>query len=139
MNGWFNPDSWMDVLDHILLILGVLVTATVPTWIAARSRRDLRDVKEQVTNGHKSPLRVDLDRVLERLDALAKFVEEIQRGVSGLRTELVDEEGRRRDSVRELRSDLERNRRDCAAGIDNIHSDLEHKLFELEMRMRRDK
>ncbi|MFM8798741.1 MAG: DUF2746 domain-containing protein [Fluviibacter sp.] len=125
MDQWFNPDSWMDVVDHLLLIIGVVVTAAVPAWL---SRRDIRDVKNQVSNGHKSPMRLDLDRVLERLEALSHFVSEIGRGVHGLRTDLVDEESRRRESVKELRGDIERSRGECRAGISHI----ERRLYELE-------
>lgn len=135
MNGWFNPDDWMDVIDHLLLVLGVIGAAAVPSWFAARNHRELKDVKNQVVNGHKSPLRMDLDRVLERLEEVSSFVNEIFRGVSGLRSELVDEEARRRESVRELRTDMERNRSQIRDGIDQI----EQRLLELERRMGPDK
>lgn len=131
MDKWFNPDSWMDVADHILLIIGVVVTAAVPAWL---SRRDIRDVKNQVSNGHKSPMRLDLDRVLERLEDLSRFVNEIGRGVRGLRAELIDEEGRRRENVHELRADIERSRGECRDGIAHI----ERRLFELENRIKPD-
>ena len=128
MNGWFNPDSWMDVLDHLLLVMGVLLTVTVPTIISARSNKNIREVKEQVTNGHTSPMRLDLDRVLNRLEEMSVFILEVQRGVSGLRAELLDEEGLRRESVREVRSNMERNRNEIKAGMSHI----EGRLNELE-------
>lgn len=108
MEGWFNPDSWMDVADHLLLIIGVVATAIVPSWFAARSHKEIRSVKDQVVNGHKSPMRDDLDRVLARLEELSNFLAEVGRGVSGLRSDLTDEESRRRENIRELRADIDR-------------------------------
>ncbi len=126
MNGWFNPDSWLDVADHLLLILGVLLTAVVPTWISSRkTHRDLRDVKDQVKNGHTNTnLRDDVDRVLERLEELSRHVNEITRGFSGLKSELIDEEVRRRESVKELRGDL----RDGISHIEGRINNLEKQI-----------
>lgn len=124
MNGWFNPDSWMDVIDHFLLVVGVLITTMVPAWFAARNHKVIKDVKDQVVNGHKSPLRSDLDRVLARLDELSQFVVDISKGLAGLRSELGDEESRRRESVRELRGDADRN----FAEIERKLSELENKI-----------
>lgn len=108
MNGWFNPDNWMDVVDHLLLILGVVATAVIPSWFAARNHKEIRSVKDQVVNGHKSPMRDDLDRVLARLEELSNFLVEVGRGVSGLRSDLNNEEIRRRENIRELREDIDR-------------------------------
>jgi predicted RNase H-like nuclease (RuvC/YqgF family) len=108
MNGWFNPDNWLDVADHLLLILGAMATLIIPPWISSRkTHRDLKDVKDQVKNGHTNTnLRDDLDRVLERLEELSRHVTEIARGFSGLKSELIDEEIHRRESIKELRFDL---------------------------------
>ena len=101
MNGWFNPDNWLDIADHLLLILGVLLTTVVPTWFSTRkTHRDLR------------------------LEELSKHVTEIARGFSGLKSELIDEEIRRRESVRELRGDL----RDGISHIEGRLTNLEHQI-----------
>jgi predicted nucleic acid-binding Zn-ribbon protein len=123
MNGWFNPDSWMDVWSQFLLILGALSIAIAPSWFSARkTHKDLRDVKDQVKNGHTNTnLRDDLDRVLERLEELSRHVTEISRGFSALKSELIDEEIHRRESVKELRSDL----RDGMSHIDVRLTELE--------------
>ena len=134
MNGWFNPDNWLDVVDHFLLILGVIATAVVPSWFAARNHKEIKDVKDQVVNGHKSPMRFDLDRVLERLEDLSRFITEVGRGVQGLRTELVDEESRRRESVKELRSEMANHRNEFRDGISHIDA----RLIELERRFKPD-
>ena len=125
MNGWFNPDSWLDIVDHVLLIVGALSMAIVPTWFAARNNRTLKAVKDQVVNGHKSPMRSDLDLVLTRLEDVSSRVDGIARDVSGLRSELAEEENRRRDNVRELHNDMSRNRSDLRDGISDMSRRLE--------------
>lgn len=126
MNGWFNPDSWIDLVDHVLLILGVLATLVVPQWISSRkTHRELKDVKDQVKNGHTNTnLRDDVDRVLDRLEELSKHVTEIARGFSGMKSELIDEEIRRRESVKELRGDL----RDGLTHVENRIKNLEKQI-----------
>jgi predicted RNase H-like nuclease (RuvC/YqgF family) len=126
MNGWFNPDSWMDVWSQLLLIVGALSIAIAPSWVAARkTHRDLRDVKDQVKNGHTNTnLRDDVDRVLARLEELSRHVTEMARGFSGLKSELIDEEIRRRESVKELRVDL----RDGISHIEGRLNELEGQI-----------
>jgi hypothetical protein len=64
VNGWFNPDNWMDVFDHLLLVLGVVGAAAIPSIFAARSHKEIKSVKDQVVNGHKVPMRFDLDKIV---------------------------------------------------------------------------
>lgn len=128
MNGWFNPENWLDVVSQVLLIVGAIAVAAVPSWFSARNHRELQDVKNQVVNGHKSPLRADLDKVLERLDRMSHSIQDIDSGVKVLRAELLDEEIRRRENVRELHSDLERNRQFMQSGMSHI----ERRLHDLE-------
>jgi hypothetical protein len=135
MDFWFNPDSWMDVVDHVLLIVGGAITAIVPTWLTMKNNKAIKQVKEQVTNGHTSPMRLDLDRVLERLDDLSRFMYEMSHGVSKLHQQLVEEESRRRDGVRELHEEIEKNRSELREQLKN--SDLERRITELENRIRR--
>ena len=108
MNGWFNPDSWMDIWSQLLLVMGGVAIAVTPSWFTARkTQKDLKVVKDEVKNGHTNTnLRDDLDRVLERLEELSRHVTEISRGIASHKSELIDEETRRRESVRELRSDF---------------------------------
>jgi predicted RNase H-like nuclease (RuvC/YqgF family) len=126
MNGWFNPDSWMDVWSQFLLIVGAISIAIAPSWFSARkTHKDLRDVKDQVKNGHTNTnLRDDVDRVLARLEELSRHVTEMSRGFSGLKSELIDEEIHRRESVKELRSDL----RDGMSHIEGRLNELEGQI-----------
>lgn len=95
MNGWFNPDSWMDIFDHFLLVVGALSVATVPTWFSVRNHKGIKKINDQVSNGHKTIFRDDFDEV-------AKMVKEIRGGVSDLRNELLYEAELRRENDREL-------------------------------------
>lgn len=97
MNTIPNPDSWSDVVTIII------VTAIVagPTWIAARTQQKIREVhqtvavvKEQVVNGHTSPLRSDVD---EMRTAVSSLRDEVRGGFSSLRADLAEERSVRRD------------------------------------------
>ena len=68
---------------------------------AANFAQVVKEIKEQVVNGHTEPMRTDLDRVIVALDNLAK-------DVTGLRRDLADEETRRRDHIAELRDEVNR-------------------------------
>ena len=95
MNGWFNPDSWMDVLDHLLLILGSVGVVSIPAWFSARNHKGIKKLNDHVTNGHKTIFRDDFDEV-------AGMVKDIKAGVSDLRNELRYEAEVRRDNDKEL-------------------------------------
>lgn len=94
MNGWYNPDNWLDVLDHLLLVLGAVAVIAVPSFLAARTHKSIKTetkvIREQLVNGHSSPMRQDLDRAIAAIENLAKDVQ-------GLRLDLSYEEGQRRD------------------------------------------
>ena len=105
MNGWFNPDGWVDLASQFLLIVGGLAIAIVPAWFSARTHRSIKTetavIRDQLVNGHKVPMRSDLDRVIAAIDSLAT-------DVTGLRRDLADEENRRRDHIAELRDEVNR-------------------------------
>ncbi len=107
MNTIPNPDSWSDVVTIII------VTAIVagPTWIAARNQQKIREVhqtvaavKEQVVNGHTSPLRSDVD---EMRTAVSSLRDEVRGGFSSLRDDLAEERSARRDGDIALRAELQ--------------------------------
>lgn len=76
----------------------------MPSWLSFRSHRTITDIKDQVVNGHKTPLRADLDKALAAIEALAH-------DVRGIRQDLANEEDRRRVQISELRDDLDRRSR----------------------------
>jgi len=101
---FYNPDSWMDVVDHLWIGLVFITIAGVPSWFAARNHRSIKDIKAQVVNGHEKPMREDLDRAISAIEALAN-------DVGRLRHDLSSEEDRRRVQIDELRDDVDRMRR----------------------------
>lgn len=105
MNGWFNPDSWIDLISQILLILGGIAIAVVPSWFSARTHKSIKTetavIRDQLVNGHKVPMRSDLDRAIEAIEALAH-------DVRNLRHDISEEQLLRREVIAELRDDFNR-------------------------------
>lgn len=117
MNGWYNAENWLDLLDHLLLVCGGIAVIAIPSWFAARNHKELKttqqtvaQVRDQVVNGHSDapPLRADIDRVIAVLDRLGN-------DITAIRRDLADEESRRRDHIAELREEIHRK-------IDEINS-----------------
>lgn len=107
MNGWFNPDGYLDLISQVLLIVGGLAIAIVPSWFAAKANSTAQKLDKSISNGHATPMRADLDRVIDAIDRLSH-------DVSAIRRDLADEETRRRDHVAELREELHRK-------VDDLH------------------
>lgn len=105
MNGWFNPDSWMDVISQILLLVGAFGLAIIPSWYS--THKSLKKVTDQVVNGHGANhpnLREDLDRAIAAIESLAH-------DIGALRQDLHIERDARKSQVDDLRSDVDRMRR----------------------------
>lgn len=107
MTPWDNPDSWLDVVDHLWFGAVAIMISIVPSWLSFRTRRDMAEVKLQVKNGHTVPLRNDVDDLIVTVDQIAT-------SLSGLRRDLTDEERVRRDHINELRDDLDRRLNDLS-------------------------
>ena len=104
MNGdWGGIDGFLDLLDHIWIGLVLIVAAAIPSWLAARNHKSIKEVSDSVNN-RPTGLRDDLDKAIAAIEAMA-------RDVHGLRTDLFMEEDRRRQQINELRSDMERHLR----------------------------
>lgn len=96
MNTIPNPDNWMDVFT----ILAVALIAAVPSWLTYKNHKVVKDIKNQVVNGHEQPLRFDIDRALSAIEALTV-------DVRSLRTALMQEEDHRRIQINDLRDEIE--------------------------------
>lgn len=107
---WGNPDSWMDVIDHLLLVAGVwgglAITVGLPVVLGATmsNRRQLKAanekldaVHESTVNDHDKALRIDLDERFDRIDGT----------LDSLYSEVREERDERRDRMRELRGDID--------------------------------
>lgn len=108
MNGWFNPDSWVDLVSQLLLIMGGLAIAIVPSWFAARTHGALKTetkvIRDQLVNGHTTYLRQDVDRALAA-------IENLTHEIVSLRKELSLEVDSRRSQIDDLRGDVDRMRK----------------------------
>ena len=115
MNGWFNPDSWLDLLSQVLLVIGGLSIAVVPSWLATRRNHDAIkavDAKAdaivgQVVNGHagKPALRVDIDMIREELGGIR---DEMRGGFAALRGDISEERLARRAGDDAIRDEIDR-------------------------------
>jgi len=96
MNTIPDPENWLDVFT----ILAVALIAAVPSWLAHKNHKVVKDIKDQVVNGHENPMRFDLDRAIAAIDALG---EDVRR----LRKDLMAEEDHRRLQISDLRDELD--------------------------------
>jgi hypothetical protein len=92
----------MDLIANLWIGLVVIIVAAIPGYMAARrNHKGIKEIKDQVVNGHTEPMRTDLDRVIVAIENLAQ-------DIHGLRRDLADEESRRRDHIAELRDEVNR-------------------------------
>lgn len=103
MNTIPNPDNWLDVATIIIVAL----IAAVPSWLAARNHRTIQAVKDQVVNGHATPMRVDIDLMREEIGGMR---DEMRGGFAAMRNDLAEERNARRAGDEVLRDEI--NRRD---------------------------
>ena len=105
MHGWYNPDNWVDLIDHLMLALAGIGAVAIPSWFAARNHKTIRQVRDQVVNSHPDRnLRDDLDRCLAAIEAIGQ-------DIHALRGDLLAERDSRKAQVEDLRFDVDRMRR----------------------------
>lgn len=102
MNAFPNPDNWMDVFTILL----VSAMVALPSWLAARNHKTIQAVKDQVVNGHATPMRADLDMMREEI---AGIRDELRGGFASIRADLTDEREARRAGDRSLRDEISRH------------------------------
>lgn len=100
---WYDPQDWLDLLDHAWYGFVLIAVAAVPSWLSIRTNRSLKEVSDSVNN-RPTALRDDLDRVIQAVEALAH-------DVRGIRSDLQVEEDRRRRDVAELETRIGRHRK----------------------------
>lgn len=100
---WIDADSWMDVVSNFWIGIVLITVAAVPSWLTLRNHKSIKDetkvIRAQLVNGHKEPMRVDLDKVLAAIDLLSSEVRCVREDLSA-------EEDRRRAQIVELRDEL---------------------------------
>jgi hypothetical protein len=97
---WPEINDWFDLLGNIWIGIVVVMVAAVPSWLAAKNHKSIRDIKDQVVNGHENPMRFDLDRAITAIESLAH-------DVRSLRKDLMAEEDHRRLQINDLRDELD--------------------------------
>lgn len=144
MNGFPNPDSWMDVVTIVIVSLIV----AVPSVLAARNQRGIRRnntgieelcaqtaaIRDQVVNGHDGapPLRSDIDAANSKLDRLASELARTRDQIETLREDLTLERVSRRDQVRELREDVDSRLQAHDSRLQALQQSLQQRMHSTE-------
>lgn len=97
---WQNPDNWLDLVAYGWYGLVLIVVAAVPSWFANRNHKTMSTIKDQVMNGHKTPMRADLDRAIIA-------IEQLSRDMRGLRNDVTAIDDMRRQQIAELRAEMQ--------------------------------
>jgi vacuolar-type H+-ATPase subunit I/STV1 len=123
-----DAQTWMDVVDHLIVGLILIAAAAVPSVFSARNHRSIssvRDemirVRENVVNNHPRPMREDLDRLAAKVDDVADRIDTVADELTGLRDEtrggltairgdLTEERATRRAGDQALRDEMHRRR-----------------------------
>lgn len=88
-DGW-GLATWL-LIAAVAIVLGV-------AWLSQHgARRDLRAIKDQVKNGHTTPMRSDMDGMSDRLDDVLRDLRGVRQDIGGLRGELRSERAERLD------------------------------------------
>ena len=91
MPSWSDAQNWLDIIDHLWIGFVVILTAGIPSWFAARNGRSIKKVTDQVVNGHKTPLRADVDGIRDTLQEIHADVRGVKSDLSDVRSELSQE------------------------------------------------
>ena len=97
---WVNPENWLDLLAYGWYGLVLIAVAAVPSWFANRNHKTMTTIKDQVVNGHKTPMRADLDRAIVA-------IEQLGHDMRGLRQDVTAVDDMRRRQIAELRAEME--------------------------------
>lgn len=100
---WANPDNVLDLVAYGWYGLVLIAVAAVPSFFAARNKRDIKSVYDSINNRPTS-IRDDLDKALTAIEALAH-------DVRAIRVDLMTEEDRRRRDVADLENRIGRHRK----------------------------
>lgn len=105
---WSDAETWIDIIDHIIIGLVVVLAAGIPSWMTAKTNKAMKAetkvIRDQLVNGHTTYMRADLDRALAAIESLAEEI-------SHLRKDLSLEQTSRRSQIDDLRGDVDRMRR----------------------------
>lgn len=105
---WGDVENFLDLINNLWIGVVVILAGAIPSWLTARTHRSIKTetkvIRDQLVNGHTSPMRADLDKALAAIESLAS-------DVTALRHDLLLERDSRKAQVEDLRSDVDRMRR----------------------------
>ena len=106
---WTDAQNWLDILDHIWIGLVLIAVAGIPSYFAARNHKGIQAVKNQVVNGHTTPLRADLDAMRDNVCGIR---DEMRGGFTAMRDDLTEERQARRAGDDAIREEIARHHTD---------------------------
>lgn len=116
----YEPDTLIGLIGLIVIGIVTLAGALISAWATLRSRKDVRDVREQVKNDHPSNLRDDIDALHRSVKSTQESVELLAESFATFRRHLGDQ-GRDisglRDEIGSLRKEA-RSDRDALAELE---------------------
>ena len=107
-DNWGKVDNLIGLVDHFWVGLVLVACAAIPSIFAARNHRGIKAIRDNVQNGHKVPMREDLDRAIVAIDKLTNNVQALADDVVGLRQDLLTERDSRKAQIEDLRGDVDR-------------------------------
>ena len=114
-------DGWQALPSQLLLVGGAIGVAAVPSYFAHKNHKGIKAVQNQVQNAHTTNLRDDIDRAISAVTSLSQ-------DLRGLRQDVNNEQGHRRDQISELRD----HQRDLRDDIDRKFSELSTAITEIK-------
>lgn len=72
----------------VLTILVVTAMIAVPSWLSLRTRRTVMKMDKSISNGHTTPIRVDLDEVRDTLAHIRADLHAVKSELGDIRHEL---------------------------------------------------
>jgi uncharacterized protein YoxC len=112
---WKKAEDWAGVFDHLLLVIGAVGVAAIPSYFAHRNHKGIKAVQDQVQNAHTTNLRDDIDRSIA---AVASLSQELR----GLRQDVNVEQVHRRDQISDLRDYQRQLREDIDRKFDELNT-----------------
>ena len=104
MNGWFNPDSWLDLLSQVLLVIGGLGIAVIPGWLSIR--KSLSSLNDSVNN-RPTTMRDDLDGLRGDVTGMR---DEMRGGFNAVRRDINEERLARRAGDDAIRDEIDKRK-----------------------------
>ena len=105
---WFGLGTWA------LIVFGFVVCAV----LIYRIKQGVDETNKQVKNGHRDPLRTDVDRIIAQQTEILTKLDDHGSQLGDMRDEVRVERRERREDVADLRKDFTRKLSDLAVQIE---------------------